>query len=128
MARKRGALSTAEETFIRDQIKGGSNIHSIAVELNRTDTPIQRYCNENNLTYIGMSEEVYDDTILRAKLEEKPYWEAVKKQFNDLEIEYFAVTWIRFMKQFREDIVYSEELQVKRMITLVKNALKKAFG
>ena len=53
-----------------------------------------------------MSEELYDDTLLRAKLEERPYWDEVKRQFSDQELRYFAVTWVRMMKQFREDILY----------------------
>lgn len=117
MARKRGKLSNEEMEFIRTNI-GQLNIHNIAVQLNRTDVVVQKYCNDNNLTYKGMSEEHFDDTILRIKLEDKPYWKEVKKQFSDSELDYFAITWIRMMKQFREDILYSEELQVKQWITL----------
>lgn len=117
MARKRGKLSNEEMEFIRTNIDR-LDIHNIAVQLNRTDVVVEKYCNDNNLTYKGMSEEHFDDTILRAKLEEKPYWIEVKKQFSDSELEYFAITWIRMMKQFREDILYSEEMQVKQWITL----------
>lgn len=116
MARKRGKLSNEEMEFITDNISV-LDIHSIAVQINRTDTVVEKYCSDNNLTYQGMSEERFDDTVLRAKLEDKPYWLEVKKQFSDVELEYFAITWVRMMKQFREDILYSEELQVKQWIT-----------
>lgn len=117
MARKRGKLSNEEMQFITDNI-GRLDIHGVAVQINRTDTVVEKYCTENNLTYKGMSEERFDDTILRAKLEERPYWGEVKKQFTDDELAYFAITWIRMIKQFREDILYSEEMQVKQWITL----------
>ncbi len=116
MARKRGKLSNEEMKFITTNI-GRLGVHNIAVQINRTDQVVEKYCTENNLTYKGMSEERFDDTVLRAKLEDKPYWAEVKKQFSDIELEYFAITWIRMMKQFREDILYSEELQVKQWIT-----------
>lgn len=117
MPRKRGKLSTREEDFIKDNA-GKMSLGDIAVAINRTEETIEKYCNEHKLTYRGMSEEVYDDTLLRAKLEERPYWHEVKKQFTDDELEYFAVTWCKIMKQFREDILYTEELQAKQWITL----------
>jgi len=117
MARKRGKLSTKEENFIRDNA-GKISMAEIAVAINRTEETVEKYCTENNLTYQGMSEEVFDETLLRAKLEERPYWAEVQKQFSEEELEYFAVTWCRIMKQFREDILYSEELSAKQWITL----------
>ncbi len=117
MALKRGKLSNEEMEFIRANIERLS-IHDIAIQINRSDATVQKFANAENLTYTGMSEEIYDDTLLRAKLEEKPYWEEVSRQFSESELEYFAITWIRMMKQFREDILYSEELQVKQWITL----------
>lgn len=117
MPRKRGKLATKEENFIRENA-GKMSLHDIAVSLNRTEETIEKYCNDNNLTYRGMSEETYDDTLLMAKLEERPYWAEVQKQFTEDELEYFAVTWCRIMKQFREDILYTEELQAKQWITL----------
>jgi len=117
MARKRGALSTKEEQYIVDHINS-QDIHTIAVALNRTDKPVEKYCSEHNLTYSSMSEEKFDDTILLAKLKERPYWKEVCLQFSERELEYFAITWVRMMKQFKEDILYSEEMQVKQWITL----------
>lgn len=118
MAYKRGKLSLEEEQAIRDGIDQGREIHHIASQLNRSDEVVERFCNKNNLTYKGMSEEVYDDTVLRSKLEERPYWPEIQDQFTERELEYFIITWIKMMKQFREDILYSEELQVKQWITL----------
>lgn len=117
MARKRGKLSTEEEQFIRENADTLS-IEQIAVQLNRTERTVTEYCNKNRLTYKGMSEEKFDDTVLRQKLMERPYWATVQDQFSDTELEYFCVTWVRIVKQFREDILYTEELQAKQWITL----------
>ena len=117
MPRKRGQLSTDEQNFINDNIQSMS-MSDIASHLNRTIKPVEKYCKENNLTYKGMSEEIFDDTLLRARLESRAYWEEVKKQFNDADLEYFATTWVSIIKQFRDNILYTEELQVKQWITL----------
>jgi len=118
MPKKRGKLSLEEEAFIRESVAAGMSMEDIATQLNRTIQPVARFCADNNLTYAGMSEELFDDTILRAKLEEKPYYQEIKQQFTERELEYFIVTWVKMIKQFREDILYSEELQVKQWITL----------
>lgn len=117
MSRKRGKLSTEEETFIRDHANSLS-LQEISIRLNRTEDTIKDFCIRNRLTYSGMTEERYDDTILLQKLVSRPYWAEVRTQFTADELQYFAVTWIRIMKQFREDILYTEELQVKQWITL----------
>ena len=117
MARKPGKLSLEEEQTIRDYAPTVSLDH-IAKKINRNVSTVKKYCDKNNITYVGMSSEIQEDMILRSRLHEKPYWHEIKKQLTDVELEYFTVTWIRIMKQFREDIIYSEELQVKQWITL----------
>lgn len=117
MAKKRGALSTEEEEFIKNNINS-LGIHGVAIELNRTDVTIEKYCNNHNLTYKGMSEDHYDDALLKAKLQKKPYWHEVKKQLTPIELDYFAITWANMMRQFKENILYAEELQLKQWIIL----------
>lgn len=117
MSRKRGKLSTEEEEFIRAQANNNS-IANIAIHLNRTEDTIKDFCRRNHLTYSGMSENSFDDTVLRQKLAERPYWAEIQNQFTDEELEYFVVTWMRLMKQFQENILYTEELQAKQWITL----------
>ena len=118
MARKRGKLSLEEEQAIRQLLTQGKSFESIAAELNRTTRTIRKYCDENDLTYQGMSEEVFDETLLLQSLKGKPYWAEVEKQFSREEQEYFAITWVKLMKQLREDVLYSEELTIKQWISL----------
>lgn len=115
---KRGKFSTEEEKVIRDNIAAGYSFDAIAKVLRRTPKTIKKYCVKHHLVHKGMEEDVYEDTLLLEKLEERPYWQEVKKQFAEVDLNYFAQTWIRMMKQFREDILYSEEMQVKQWITL----------
>lgn len=117
MPKKRGKLSEEEMEFIRGHVDT-MTLDQIATSINRHIEPIQKFCAINKLTYEGMSEETYDDTVLKKRLENRPYWKEVKQQFNNDELEYFTITWIRILKQFREDILYTEELQVKQWITL----------
>ena len=118
MPRKRGKLSTEEENQIKQSVSAGLKLEDIALNLNRTLDTIERYCKRKKLTYREMSEEVYDNTILKSKLEERAYWPQVQQQFSEEELEYFVETWIEMIKQFREDILYAEELQLKQWITL----------
>lgn len=115
--KKRGQLSLDEEKFIRDNISQ-LNIDQIADSLNRTRAPIQRYIEENRL--LEDKDTINDELYLRAKLHSKTFWSEIKKQFdnNTGELEYFENVWINLIKQFREDVLPAEELQIKQFITI----------
>lgn len=119
MNKKRGQLSLDEEKFIRDSY-GSLTIEQIADQLNRNVDPIKRYIRENNLTIINNSQELKDNEILRQKLYSKTFWPEIKKQFDEEtgELRYFEDTWIGLIKQFREDVLAAEELQIKQFITI----------
>jgi hypothetical protein len=116
MAKKRGQLSLDEEKFIRDHINTLS-IEQIANELNRNVAPVTRYIDEKQLY---SSEETNDNEILRRKLRSKTFWSEVVRQFDEStgELQYFEDTWIGLIKQFREDVLPAEELQIKQFITI----------
>lgn len=113
--RKRGQLSLDEEKFISDNINT-LTIEDIASHLNRNVAPIKRYIGENKL----VNNEDDDSESLRYKLHSKIFWKEIKRQFNDTdgELEYFEDTWINLIKQFREDVLPAEELQIKQFITI----------
>lgn len=115
--KKRGQLSLDEEKFIRDNIHSLS-IENIAAQLNRSEAPIERYIEEQKL--VQDPSEVQDDKILRQKLHSKNFWNEIKRQFDEDtgELEYFEDTWINLIKQFREDVLPAEELQIKQFITI----------
>lgn len=116
MPKKRGQLSLDEEKFIRDNIQTLS-IEQIADALNRNEAPINRYIDENQLYAI---EEKGENEILLRKLHSKSFWYEIERQFDKEsgELEYFENTWIGLIKQFREDVLPAEELQIKQFITI----------
>lgn len=117
--KKRGQLSLEEEKFIRDHFES-STIQQIADVLNRNVAPIKRYVDENNLEIIGSSEEAQNNELLKHKLYTKTFWPEIKRQFDAEtgELSYFEDTWIGLIKQFREDVLPAEELQIKQFITI----------
>ena len=115
--RKRGQLSLDEEKFIRDNIETLS-IDEIAEHLNRSVAPVKRYVNENQL--LTSEEDKKTDEYLKYKLYSKTFWSEIQRQFdNDSgELKYFEDTWVNLIKQFREDVLPAEELQIKQFITI----------
>jgi hypothetical protein len=117
LPKKRGQLSLDEEKFIRENISSLS-AQQIADQLNRNIQPIQRYINENELLPDNIDSN--DDRYLKAKLHKKPFWNEIVKQFdeNSGELKLFEDTWVGLIKQFREDVLPAEELQIKQFITI----------
>lgn len=115
LPRKRGQLSLDEEKFIRDNIQTLS-IEDIALHLNRNTAPVQRYIKENRL----LNDDKNADQYLKYKLYSKTFWHEIERQFDkdSGELQYFEDTWINLVKQFREDVLPAEELQIKQFITI----------
>lgn len=116
-SKKRGQLSLEEEKYIRDNYPTLSS-DEIAINLNRSTAPIKRYINENQL--MVPQEEKNDTEFLRQKLHTKTFWTEITRQFDyeTGELQYFEDTWIGLIKQFREDVLPAEELQIKQFITI----------
>lgn len=116
MSKKRGQLSLEEEKFIQDNINSLS-IEQIAESLNRNIDPIKKHIKENQLY---CNDDIKEIEVLRQKLHSKTFWGEVEKQFDEDsgELTYFENTWIGLIKQFREDVLPAEELQIKQFITI----------
>jgi len=116
--RKRGQLALEEQKFIRDNIDTLS-IEQIAEALNRTIKPVQRYVTESKIG-IQSKDDQENNRTLRNKLHAKTFWIEITKQFDEStgELQYFEDTWIGLVKQFREDVLPAEELQIKQFITI----------
>jgi hypothetical protein len=117
MPKKRGQLSLDEEKFIRENIKSLS-IDSIANQLNRNEAPVKRYIEENSLLVSDDEKQQYN--LLKHKLHSKTFWQEIRRQFDEDtgELAYFEDTWVGLIKQFREDVLPAEELQIKQFITI----------
>jgi len=117
MSKKRGQLSLDEEKFISDNVQTMS-ISDIANSLNRSEAPIKRYIQEQRL--YTPQEEKNDYEFLKHKLHTKNFWSEIERQFDEEtgELKYFEDVWINLIKQFREDVLPAEELQIKQFITI----------
>ena len=117
MSKKRGQLSLSEEKYIKDNVHDIS-IEQIAEHLNRNTAPVKKYIEKNNL--LQPKEEFDEVEILKIKLRSKSFWGEVCKQFDvdTGELSYFENTWVNLIKQFREDVLPAEELQIKQFITI----------
>lgn len=115
--KKRGQLSLEEEKFIRDNLTL-LTVDQIAEKLNRNPAPVKRYINENKI--LQSTEQIQEEEILKQKLYTKTFWQEIKRQFDEEtgELEYFESVWINLIKQFREDVLPAEELQIKQFITI----------
>jgi len=116
MAKKRGQLSLDEEKFITENINI-LTIEDIADQLNRNVDPIKRFIDENQLYSLDDKSE---NEILKRKLRSKTFWNEILRQFDEDsgELQYFEDTWVGLIKQFREDVLPAEELQIKQFITI----------
>ncbi len=116
--KKRGQLSLEEEQYIRDHVSL-LPVQQIADNLNRTIKPVERYITESKIG-LKSKDEQENDTTLRQKLHAKTFWIEITKQFDKStgELQYFEDTWIGLVKQFREDVLPAEELQIKQFITI----------
>lgn len=117
MTKKRGQLSLDEEKFIRDNIATLS-VQQIADSLNRSTAPIERYISEQQLYINDEDKNTYN--LLKQKLYSKTFWQEIQRQFDSEsgELQYFEEVWINLIKQFREDVLPAEELQIKQYITI----------
>lgn len=116
--RKRGQLALEEQEFIRNHV-GILSTEEIAESLNRTAKPVMRYIAESKIG-IQSKDEQENNRTLKNKLHAKTFWVEITKQFDEStgELQYFEDTWIGLVKQFREDVLPAEELQIKQFITI----------
>lgn len=107
LSRKRGKLSKSEMQYI-EQNCFDEDLETMARHLNRTIAPIKKYIDKQNLK----ARDLTDDEHLLVTLRDRYYFREMRKQFNDTEITFFEHKWIDLYKQFNEDVVATEEMQI----------------
>jgi hypothetical protein len=118
--KKRGNLSVEEMAFIRRYVDDMS-AEKIGEMLNRHEAPIKRYIRENRLgkEYEGTPEaqERAESVILR-DLKSKPFFRDLKDHFSPREQVFFNEYWVAMVTQFTGDLIPSEEMELKELLTL----------
>lgn len=112
---KTGKLNKQEEEFIL------KNVHELTVDeiasgLDRTPAIIEKFIVKNQLKGKDFTDEGY--AVLISKLRQRAYYVEIKLQLTADELRYFEDNWVHLMLQFREDVLYSEELSLKQLIIL----------
>lgn len=115
--KKTGPISEAEGQIIKANL-ALLPLEKIAVMINRSPEAVENYAKKKNLITSEMDDKQAIYTNLRATLHSKEYWGEILKQFTDDELKYFESSWIALMLQFREDVLYAEELEIKQFITI----------
>ena len=117
---KRGVLSTGEMAYIKKNV-AIKTINEIAISLSKSELTIRKYIFKKNLVTKETLENV-PDAYRRAKiktmLRNREYWPEIKQQFNLDELKMYEEHFVNLYLQFDEDVLASEELQIKKYITL----------
>jgi len=117
---KRGALSTADMDFIRDNVDEMSTGQMASI-LNRNEAPVIRYIKRLKLgKKYKMAREMGDKTekMILEELKSKPFYKVLRKQMSVEELDYFHEQWVSILKQFNGDLFPSEELELKEFLLL----------
>jgi len=116
---RRGALSKKEKDTICTLAESGTSVLEIAKKIGRgrQKAAIERVLRENNVPHPDLPQKEHDYNVYKNKLYDREYWKEVQGQFDKSELAYFQDTWINLMIQFRENVLFSEELQIKQLIT-----------
>jgi len=115
--KKRGKLSNEEVDYINTHHNKDS-VDEMAASLNRTPETIQRFLETSGLVSNADSPDIYTKSLLKNKLMSRAYYGEIKKQFSPDEMRVFEEQWIELVMQFKEDVLYSEEIVLKDWLTL----------
>lgn len=108
--KKSGPITPAEIEFIRLNIKDLS-ASEIADRLGRNVDTITKQIGQ--LDTLGYKSEILD-------LKRRADWKQIQQEFNDEELEIFKSHWNGIVQQFKEEIHYTESLQI---ISAIKHLL-----
>lgn len=108
---RKGRISKEEERFISNNIDN-MVIDDIAKALDRDIESVEGFIKRKLKKGISLEE------AATFSLEDRPYYEELKQQFTDEELELFKYHWSRIIAQFKDDVFPTEELQVIDVIKL----------
>lgn len=114
---KPGPLSNEDKVYIERNCQLNT-VPEISKSIRRSEKSIKDYINKNNLLMAVDEEMAPEDLDTIISLRKYPWWSSAKTQFTKVEIELFEKQWVRLYKQFDYDVLPSEEIQIKKFITL----------
>lgn len=128
----RHALTKEDRYQIQKYIQHGERDYKkIAETLGVSSTAVHNYVTRNSFEEIyGPAKFSTEESVFLADVEEetgerllnklhgREYWTTLKNQFTEEEIQTFTYAWIRTMVQFKEDVLPTEEAQIRQLLTL----------
>lgn len=126
---KRGALSSGEMKYIEENAATKS-LQEMSVEISKSVGTIKKYVYKKNL--VTKEDTKSPDGIAireiqcRDILRNREYWPELQLQFSSAEVKQFEQSWVKMYLQFNEDCQWTEELQMKKYLTL--EIMKDRFG
>jgi hypothetical protein len=112
---KAGPWSKKDRAFIRDNADSLSP-EEIAKELQRNVNAVEEYMRANSL--ISSKKKLTANSKVEYDIRGTPHWRELQRQFTEDELESFMYHWNNVIKQFRDDVLHTEELQIIDMIKL----------
>jgi len=111
---KRGPWSAEDKKYIVDNA-GQIPPEEIATNLGRNKDAVKKYMKDNGLLKYYSSRSNTKDSGL-VKLSKSVYYDDLVRQFSEKELEVFEYHWLNTAKQFNDDIMHTEEMQIVDMI------------
>jgi len=112
---KSGPYSSEEKNYISDQA-GKISPEMIAQKLLRNPKKIRDYMTKQGLMKYYYKEDLEKDQL--QNIRKSKYWNILCEQFSKEELDSFEYHWQNIVKQFRDDILHTEELQIVDAIKL----------
>lgn len=113
---KRGRLSHVEMAFIRANIKE-MGAEAVAKEINRTEDTVREFAKKEAISFDEFIPELgFEQNVLAAKFRETPEWETIREEFTEKELKYFEYKYGKYMSQFKDDVLPTEENQIFQAI------------
>lgn len=114
---RRGPLSAEEKADIK-QSCATEPIDDIAARLQRNPKTVGKYVKECGLQTKDFQFKSREETEIINHLHSLEWWTEIDNQFTSKEVRLFEQVWVRLYRQFDQDILPSEEIQLRKYITL----------
>jgi len=112
---KAGPWSKKDKLYIAHHSESKTS-DQIAKDLRRNPEAVIKYMQANNLAVA--SGKLSSGAKVDNNLKDTPHWNELKKQFTKEELETILYHWNNTIRQFRDDVLHTEELQIIDMIKL----------
>lgn len=112
---KAGPWSEKDREYIVDNA-GKLSPEEIAKNLGRSQQTVYKYMKAGGLLKYYRAKELEEDKF--QNIRKSRYWPILQKQFTKEELENFDYHWQNITKQFRDDILHTEELQILDVIKI----------